>query len=75
MIIAGYGPGISRSVARSIGKNHVLALLSRNKSKLESAVHELAKEDIDAHAYPTDIRDTSAVLQSIRDIQKKLGPV
>lgn len=37
--VAGYGPGISRAVARRFGKERFsVALLARNKEKLNDAV-------------------------------------
>ncbi|KAJ3099652.1 hypothetical protein HK100_004852 [Physocladia obscura] len=73
VVIAGYGPGISASVARkfaSLGYSKI-ALLSRTQTKLDAAAAELvATHKITAKGFAVDLADPPAVqsvLAAVRD--------
>ncbi|KIZ00459.1 hypothetical protein MNEG_7506, partial [Monoraphidium neglectum] len=76
LIVAGFGPGISTSVARNFGsQGYSVALLSRTAAKLEAGVKDLEAQGIKAAAYPTDLTDAKAVAASIAKASAELGPV
>ena len=76
LVIAGYGPGISHSVAKRFGREgYSLALIARNNDKLNAAVNELGRENIMARAFPGDVADPAAVTELIQKIRTSLGPI
>jgi short-subunit dehydrogenase len=74
IFIAGYGPGISHSVAKILGKSHKVALISRTVDKLDEGVRKLKEEGIDAQPYPADLGNPVAVVETLKKIQD-LGSV
>lgn len=75
VVIAGYGTGISHSVASRLAKGHKLALISRTAPKLDSAVIDFKEKNIEAHAYVTDLSDPHAVAETLKNIQNSLGSI
>ena len=77
IIIAGYGPGISHTVALKFGKErgYSVALLSRTQPKLDSAVRELTAVGIKASGFAVDLANPDAVVAAIENIQKQLGDI
>jgi short-subunit dehydrogenase len=76
IIVAGYGPGISEGVARKFGnEGFQVALVARNKEKVESAAKSLRDAKIKAQAFTADLGDRAAVAKLIDDVRAALGPV
>lgn len=77
IIIAGYGPGISHGVALKFGKErgYKVALLSRTKSKLDTAVEDLKSLGIKAVGFVVDLADPNAVVTTVENVQKELGDI
>ena len=76
IVVCGYGVGISDAVARRFGKEgYRVAIVARNAERLTAAVQTLAKDKIDAQAFPCDLADTGAVKQLIADVHASLGPI
>jgi len=76
MLISGYGPGISRAVAKRFGREgYQLALVARSQDKLEAAVKELGELGITAKAFPCDLGDTARVGQLVQEVRKSLGKI
>ncbi len=77
IVIAGYGPGISHSVALLYGKEkgHPLILLARTQSKLDSAVHDFETLGVKAVGIAVDLADTEAVLARLESARQSVGPV
>ena len=58
MAIVGAGPGLGLSLARRFGReDHRVALLARNRARLEQHVAALGGEGVDAAAHPADVLD------------------
>ncbi|KAI8810041.1 hypothetical protein BJ742DRAFT_801966 [Cladochytrium replicatum] len=76
IIVAGYGPGISRAVAIRFGTlGYKVALLSRTRSRLDAAAQEISQtHNIDIRGFAVDLSDTSAVRSVIPTIRASFGP-
>lgn len=76
MAVFGFGPGISRAVAERFGaEGFELALVSRTPSKLEQAVEELAKKNISAHAFASDLSEPGRTRALVDTIGDAMGPL
>ena len=73
-VITGGGSGMGLATARIMGKDHIVILVSRTLSKLESAAFELRKEGIEAYPFDCDIADRKAV-KELAAYAKFLGEV
>lgn len=75
IIVAGYGPGISNSVAERFGKEGFsVALVGRNTERLAAGVAVLAGKGIRAAAVPADLSSTDAVRTMVAKA-RELGPI
>jgi NADP-dependent 3-hydroxy acid dehydrogenase YdfG len=76
IMVCGYGPGISQSVAKKFGaEGFSVALVARSKDKLGEGVAELHKMGIQAGAFPTDLGDAEAVKVLVGRVRAELGPI
>lgn len=76
MMIFGFGAGISAAVARKFGlEGFSLALVARDKEKLDRAVSELAADGITAIALPADLTEPDAARKAVEDARARLGPI
>ncbi len=76
IVICGHGVGISNALARRFGKEgYRVAIVARNAERLAAAAQELAKDNIDAKAFPGDLSDPEAVRKLIATIRASLGPI
>lgn len=76
ILVGGHGPGISEAVARRFGReDFAVALVARNKERIEKAAGELAKAGITAKAFAGDLGDVDAVRALVRDVKGSLGPI
>ncbi|KAI9339500.1 hypothetical protein DFJ73DRAFT_797995 [Zopfochytrium polystomum] len=77
IVVAGYGPGISRAVALRFAKDKGLAvaLLARTESKLKDAEEDLVAQGITAKGFPVDLADVDATRQAIESVRATLGPI
>ncbi|KAI9335386.1 short-chain dehydrogenase/reductase SDR [Zopfochytrium polystomum] len=77
IVVAGYGPGISRAVAIRFAKDKGLAvaLLARTESKLHDAEKELAAQGVTAKGFPVDFSDVDATRRAIASVRATLGPI
>jgi len=76
LVIFGYGPGISNSVARRFGKEGFsVALVSRNRERLDAGVAALREDGIEAAAFTADAGDPAAVRAAIEQVRAQLGPI
>lgn len=76
IVIAGYGPGISEGVARKFGQEGFqVALVARNKEKVETAAQALRDAKIKAAAFTADLGDPGAIEKLFADVRSSLGPV
>lgn len=76
LVVAGYGPGISEGVARKFGaQGFQVAIVARNKEKVEAAAQSLRDAQIKAQAFTADLGDPAAVEKLIADVHSSLGPI
>jgi NAD(P)-dependent dehydrogenase (short-subunit alcohol dehydrogenase family) len=76
MLVCGYGPGISASVARRFGREgYAVGLVSRTAERLAAGVAELEKAGVVSKAFPCDLGDTGAVRKLVADARAALGPI
>ena len=76
IIVAGYGPGISHSMARRFGREgYEVALVGRNGDRGNAGVAKLAEEGITARSYRCDLGDQAATRGMVRQVQADIGPV
>ncbi|KAI9330488.1 hypothetical protein DFJ73DRAFT_963962 [Zopfochytrium polystomum] len=77
IVVAGYGPGISRAVSLRFAKDKAVAvaLLARTESKLREAEKEFAAEGITAKGFPVDFGDVEASRRAIESVRATLGPI
>lgn len=74
--IIGAGQGLGLAIAKLFGGNGFkVALLSRAPSKLEPLVAELAKDGIDAAAFPADVTDRASVATGLAAVKERFGAV
>lgn len=76
IVVAGFGPGISKGVAEKFGQEGFnVALVARNAERLAAGVKELEAKNIRAAGFPTDLADPQAVRGLAGKIREQLGPV
>jgi short-subunit dehydrogenase len=74
--IFGAGPGLGRAVARRFGREGFrVALVARDRSRLDSMASDLAGEGVEAAGFPADLTDRQAALGAVDAIQSRFGPV
>lgn len=76
IVVVGFGPGISTSVARKFGsEGFSVALVGRNEERLASGVEALGARGISAASFPADAGDPAAIREAVAKARKELGPV
>lgn len=76
IIVAGYGPGISSSVAEKFGKEGFsVALVARNAERLDAGVKALTAKGVKAAAFPTDVGNAEAIKPLVEKVKGALGPI
>jgi len=74
--IIGAGPGLGAAVARRFGREGFsVALISRNQSKLDSMVAELATDGVTATGYAADVLVPAALEDALARAAAELGPI
>ncbi|MGH9258345.1 MAG: SDR family NAD(P)-dependent oxidoreductase [Acidimicrobiales bacterium] len=74
--IVGAGPGLGRAIARTFGsQGYDVALISRNRPKLDGLIDELGAENITAAAFPADVLDRPALIEALRDAAGHFGNI
>jgi short-subunit dehydrogenase len=74
--IFGAGPGLGRAVARRFGREGFrVALVARDRSRLDSIASDLAGEGVEAAGFPADLTDRQAALGAVDAVQSRFGPV
>lgn len=73
-IIIGYGPGVSRAVAKAFaGEGHPLALIARDAAKLDSAVSALGEKGVKAQAFAADAGDATSLTHALDAVRDAYG--
>ena len=74
--IVGAGPQLGRAIARTFGTHgYDVALIARNRTKLEGLAGELTAEGITAAAFPADVLDHDALAQALKDAATRFGGI
>jgi len=76
ILINGYGTGISHAIAEKFGaQGFAVALVARNKERLDSGVKALEAKGVRALAFPANLADVSAIPPLVKDVHAKLGAI
>lgn len=76
LVIAGAGPGLGLSLAEKFGhKGFEVALIARNKRRLDADVESLSGQNIRAVGVTADVTDEQELTEAFATIRKSLGPV
>ncbi|MFI6624663.1 SDR family NAD(P)-dependent oxidoreductase [Streptomyces sp. NPDC050528] len=74
--IIGAGPQLGLAVARTFGSQGLdVALISRNRTKLDELVGMLTSEGITAAAFPADVLDRAALTQALKSAAAHFGGI
>jgi NAD(P)-dependent dehydrogenase (short-subunit alcohol dehydrogenase family) len=74
--IVGAGPQLGLAIARTFGSQGFdVALISRNRTKLDDLVGKLGAEGIGAAAFPADVLDREALAQALRNAAARFGRI
>lgn len=76
VVITGAGAGVGRAaVAEFARKGYDVALLSRDKDRLERVAADVREHGVRALAVPTDVADAAAVEAAADKVESELGPI
>lgn len=76
LAIVGAGPNLGLSIAKRFGEDGFsVALLARDRERLESHVHDLGSLGITAAAFPTDVTDAASVTNALGEAATSLGAI
>ncbi len=68
-LVTGVGPGTGAAGVRRFAEDYQVAMLARSEDRLS----EIAAETANTHAYPCDVTDTAALLETVARIEAELG--
>lgn len=76
IIVAGYGLGISKAVAERFGREGFsVALVARNREKLDAGVEALKAQGIDAAAFQAEMGDPDAIRTMVEQVLARFGDI
>jgi short-subunit dehydrogenase len=76
VVITGAGAGVGRATATEFARHGCdLALLSRDRDRLEAAAAELRRFGVRVLPIPTDVADANAVETAADQVERELGPI
>ncbi|MFJ8468102.1 SDR family NAD(P)-dependent oxidoreductase [Streptomyces swartbergensis] len=74
--IVGAGPQLGLAIARTFGSQGLdVALISRNRDKLDALAGTLTAEGITAAAFPADVLDRDALTQALKAAATRFGGI
>jgi len=74
--IVGAGPGMGLAIARTFGTHGFdVALIARNRAKLDDLAGKLAADGITAAAFPADVLDRDSLTQALKDAATHFGGI
>lgn len=74
--IVGAGPGMGLTIARTFGsRGFDVALIARNRSKLDDLVGKLTAEGLTAAPFPADVLDRDTLTQALKDAATHFGGI
>ncbi|MDH6123573.1 2,3-dihydro-2,3-dihydroxybenzoate dehydrogenase [Kitasatospora sp. GP82] len=75
-LVTGAAGGIGEAVARAlIGRDVTVALVDRNRERLEELAKELRNEGGRAEAFPVDVTSSGAVERVVAEVEEHLGGI
>jgi NAD(P)-dependent dehydrogenase (short-subunit alcohol dehydrogenase family) len=76
LAIVGAGPGLGLAIARTFGsRGYNIALISRNRAKLDALIDQLAAEGITAAAFPADVLDRESLTRALGEAAAYFGGI
>lgn len=76
IVIVGAGPGMGLAIARTFGtRGFDVALIARDRDRLDGLVDQLTAEGVTAAAFPADVLDHSTLTQALKDAATHFGGV
>ena len=76
IVVVGFGPGISTSVARKFGsEGFSVGLIARNEERLALGVEAPKANGIPAAAFTADAGHPAAIREAVAKARKELGPI
>ncbi len=76
VVITGAGAGVGRATADEFARQgYDVALLSRDKDRLERAAADARRHGVRALPIPTDVADAEAVEAAAAKVEEELGPI
>jgi short-subunit dehydrogenase len=76
IIVGGFGPGMSTSIAEKFGaEGFAVALVARDADRLGAGVKALEQQGVKAAAFPTDLGDPTKVRALVGHVRERLGPI
>ena len=76
IMIVGFGPGTATAVAEKFGnEGFAVALVGRDKDRLNAGVSALRAKGINAYAAPADAGDPASIREAVRNVRSQLGPI
>jgi len=76
IVVVGFGPGISTSVAETFGaEGFAVALVGRSHERLAAGVQALQAKGVAAAAFAADAGDPTAVRAALAQARAALGPI
>lgn len=76
MAIVGAGPGLGAAVARRFGREgYDVALVARDRERLQVLVGELADDGVVAHGFAADVRRPEQLVAALKDAAGVLGTI
>ncbi|MFE4537508.1 SDR family NAD(P)-dependent oxidoreductase [Streptomyces scopuliridis] len=74
--IVGAGPQLGSAIARTFGaQGFDIALISRNRAKLDTLVGQLAADGVTAAAFPADVLDRDGLTRALKDAAAHFGGI
>ncbi|MET9090044.1 SDR family NAD(P)-dependent oxidoreductase [Streptomyces sp. NPDC004237] len=74
--IVGAGPRLGLAIARTFGsRGFDVALIARDREKIERLVGTLATDGISAAAFPADVLDRDALVQALKGAAEEFGGI
>lgn len=76
ILVVGYGPGVSNSVAETFGaEGYAVALVARTAAKLATGVEALKAKGISAAGFAADAGDPASIRAAVDQARAALGPI